>query len=124
MRLALAAVLALATPGIAPAATPSDLRDYAIASCLIKQTASPSLQEEGFHLASLVIKRAGIDPFTWKPLQTAVEASLAKRGLVMVHVDAPVAESTRAAPLASCLLVIDTPSVRSVMARLASARKR
>lgn len=122
MRLALATALALAVPGVASAAAPSDLRDYAIASCLIKQTASPPLRDEGFHLASIVIRRAGIDPFTWKPLQTAVEASLAARGLLMIHVDGPVAESTRPAPLASCLQAIDTPGVQRIMARLAHKR--
>lgn len=122
MRLALATALALAVPAVALAAAPADFRDYALASCLIKQTASAPLREEGFRLASIVIRRAGIDPFTWKPLQTAVEASLAKRGLLMIHVDGPVAESTRPAPLASCLQVIDTADVQRAMAGLARKR--
>lgn len=121
MKIALAAVLLLASS--ADAATPSDLRDYALASCLIKQAASPALREEGYRLADLVIARAGIDPFRWRPVQAAVEATLAMRGLLTVHVDGPVAQATRPAPLASCLQVIDAPSVRRAMTIMTRPRR-
>lgn len=120
----LVAVLCGWVSAAAPAATVSDLRDYALAACLIKQSASPALREEGYHLADIVLNRTGISPFAWRPLQNAVEAALARQPLLMVHVDAPVAQSTRPAPLATCLLVIDTPAVRRAMTGLATARKR
>lgn len=112
--------LCLATPAVADAATPSDLRDYALASCLIKQTASKSLQTEGYRLGNVVIERAGITPFTWKSLDTAVGAALAKRGMLLIHVDGPVDQATQPAPLASCLRIIDAKSVQRVAARLSA----
>ena len=124
MRPALAAALVLFVPTVASAATPSDLRDYALASCLIKQGSSAPLREEGYRLADITIKRAGGDPFAWRSLQSIVEATLARQGLLMVHGDGPVAQATRPAPLASCLQVIDAPAVRRAMARPAASGRR
>lgn len=123
MKRAIIAFVAITSSSSTQAVTPSDLRDYAIASCLIKQGASPPLREEGYRLANVVLQRAGVDPFSWKPLQTAVEAALAQRGLLMVHSDGPVAQSTRPAPLASCLRVIDMPLVKGAMNRLSQVRR-
>ena len=41
----------------------------------------------------------------------------------MVHVDAPVGDGSVAAPLATCLSVIDDPAVRRAMARLSAPRR-
>ena len=102
----LGAFLLLATAAAAPAATGSDLPDYALSACLIKQTASPELQNEGYHLADVVLERTHASPLAWRPLETAVVATLARRGMMMAHVDGPVAQSTRPAPLASCRAAI------------------
>lgn len=116
--LALTTMLALSSPTVAAAATASDLRDYALAACLIKQDVSAELRDEGYRLADVALHRARVSPLAWRPLQTSVEAALARQGMLMVHVDGPVAQSTRPAPLASCLRVIDAQAVRRRMASL------
>lgn len=124
MRLITAILLSAGVPAPALASPTSDLRDYAIAACLIRQDISQPLKTEGYRLSDIVIHRAGIDPFAWKPLAAAVDAALARQGMLMVHVDAPVAEATQPAPLASCLLAIEDPAVRSIMAQLRVKKKR
>jgi hypothetical protein len=106
------------TPGAAFASRQADLRDSALASCLIAQTASHELQTEGYRLADIVSTRSGVSPLAWRPVDTAVRSALAKRGMIMVHVDAPAAQATQPAPLASCLAVIESPSVQTAMRKL------
>ncbi len=121
MRLTAAAMLLLGTvamPSAAFAVPQTDLRDYALASCLIAQTASRALQTEGGRLADVVFARSGASPLSWKPLDAVVRATLAKRGLMMIHVDGPVAQATQPAPLASCLAIIESPSVQKAMQKL------
>lgn len=108
----------------AQAISGSDLRDYALAACLIEQDASKPLQTEGYRLADIVLQRAGRDPIALKPLAAVVRGTLAKQGMLMVHVDAPVEEATQPAPLASCLQVIDDPAVRRIIAGLERRKKR
>lgn len=117
-------LLAIAMPAAAVASTRTDLRDYALASCLAKQKASPTLQTEGYRLADIVLARAGVSPLDWKALDAAVGAAFVRRGMLMVHVDGPVAQATQPAPLASCLLAIESAPVRGVMQKLAGTGKR
>ena len=114
-------VMACASTGL-HAARASDLRDFALSACLIKQQISSPLQEEGYRLAEIVIHRAGITPFTWTSLNDAVVAEVARRSMLTTHVDAPVAESDRPVPLAHCLAVIDAPGVKTAMANCSQAR--
>ena len=123
IRHALLGMTAILVPVSAFAAQQTDLRDYALASCLITQSVSRELQAEGFRLSDIVLNRAGVSPLSWKPLDIAVKAALTRRGMLMIHVDGPVAQATRAAPLASCLAVIDSASVRSAMQRLSRPGK-
>ena len=118
----LAALALSAVPAAAQVSSASDLRDYAIASCLIRQDASQALKTEGYRLADIVIHRARIDPFAWKSLSRTVDAAFAKREMLIVHVDAPVDQATQPAVLASCLQVIDDPSVRRAMTKLRSGK--
>lgn len=106
---------AVAAPAVA--ATPSDLRDYALSECLIRQTASPALRDEAYRLAEIVLHRAGVTPFAWSALREAVDAEFAARPMMTTHVDAPVAQSDRPVPLAYCLAVVDSPRVRAATAR-------
>ena len=121
MRLVILSAVLMVSPTMA--ATSSDLRDYALAACLTRQTASPALRDEGCRLAGIVLARAAVSPLAWHTLQQAMEADLARQSLLMVHADGPVAQSTQPAPLASCLRVIDSSPVRRAMARLAPNRR-
>ena len=120
MMIRAAMLLSVCVAGTANAATPSDLRDYALAECLIKQTVSPDLRDEGYRLGEIVLYRAGIAPGRWKSLDRAVDAEFARRPMTTTHVDAPVARSDKPVPIAHCLAVIDAPRVRAAMAGLRS----
>lgn len=48
----------LATPAGAPEPPAADLRDYALASCLMHQDSSTALKEQGSFLGSIVLERS------------------------------------------------------------------
>lgn len=108
----------------AVAVTPADVRDDALSECLIKQSASPTLRDEGYRLAEIVIFRTGTTPWSWKPIDRAVDAEFAARPMMTTHVDAPVEQSDRPVPLAHCLAVIDSPRVKAAMATILSRPSR
>ncbi len=114
-------LIAASLAGASGAAKPNDLRDFALAECLIKQSVSSELREEGFRLGEIAMYRADIDLDTWKSLTRAVDAEVTSRPMMTAHIDAPVAQSDKAVPLAYCLAVIDSARVQAAMARLRSA---
>ena len=123
MRPGLLLAMALLGVGAADAApVVSDLRDYALAECLTKQTASPALRDEGYRLGEIVVFRAHIMPGHWRMLTRAVDAEFAARPMLTTHVDAPVGQSDRPVPLAHCLAIIDSPRVRAAASATARGR--
>lgn len=120
----LATWLIAASMAGASAAKPNDLRDYALAECLIKQRVSTELQVEGSRLGEIVMNRADLGFDTWKSLGRAVDTELKSRPMMTAHIDAPIAQSDKAVPLAHCLAIIDSPRVQAAMVQLRSAPTR
>lgn len=104
--------------------TVDDIRRYAVATCLTFQTSDGDyLRHQGEYANSILLEELGGVMFRWAPVGKAVQIELAAQSPYTVHVDAPIAQSTKAAPVAQCLFITDRPRVRAAIAKAAAHRK-
>lgn len=114
------AAVAAAVP--ARTALDRDVQGYAVATCMAAQS-EPFLRDQGDAWAAAIVQRGHGSIAQLAPLRAAVLAELAKRNI-------PIGRE-EAAPMAGkplvvmyCAEIIDTPSVRTAIARARSALSR
>lgn len=120
--IALGAALAMSSPALADRKpTIDDIRRYAMATCLTFQKSEGDyLKHQGEYANSILLEQIGGFVFQWAPVGKAVQTEVAAEPPYMVHIDAPVAESTKAAPIAQCMFISDSPRVRAAIAKAAT----
>ena len=122
----LAAMLVSSGPALADRRpTTTDIGHYAVATCLTLQKSDGDyLRHQGEYANSVLLEHLGGVVFEWRAVGDAVQAELVAEGPYAVHVDAPVAESTKFAPVAQCLFITDSPRIRRAIAKAATRLRR